>query len=718
MIKKSSGRPDRKRLFFVLGLAYFIVLPMAFLPFEARKDMAQVGQVVLPSILLYFVLCGILYKLRHRISYVMTRYDVKRRAKRLPPWLYAHRWHVGIFLWILCTLLQLHGSSIGVYAKIMDVPDLDTAVIGYNRPDRFDEWLNMTPFAFSQYVPGPDGSFSYFNYFLRAVPTDMFIVLGQPCWALGTLFRPFMWGYLFLPPGNGLAFFWMGRLIILALVTFEFGRLLTKDNRQLAALYSLCITLSPGVQWWFGVNAFVETLIAGQGAILVLRFYLINHIKWRQYAYALAFAYLALMYAFVMYPAWQIPFAYLFLAFAIWMVWTYRKEHEWGIGDAFCVFLVSAIVAIVVLHVLQTSADAISLLQSSEYPGKRFISGGDITWDWLFNSGLGLFMPFSGFTNPQYAFNMVQFFDLAPLGIILAVYMMVRQKKADFLLCSFLLINGIFMIFCLVTWPHWLAVATLLFQVPGGRMIIPISFINVLLIIRVFTLWPKPIGWKIALALAVGISAFSAWASFHYCADAYFAHNVAVLLVITFFAVFSICQVRRFLGPFLLGLFLCIGGMINPIARGTACVYDTDLAHEIAAVTAVDVGRWIVVSDDNTLMNNYPPIFGAPTINSYNTYAAWENWNKLDLTDSAKKVVNRCAHFKIKAITEEPSTFSSEHGDLAEITLSRDDVKRLGVSYVMTDFVDLQPLNTDDIQFVPLAWANGFIIYQVTYQEG
>ena len=233
---------------------------------------------------------------------------------------------------------------------------------------------------------------------------------------------------------------------MLALVTLEFGRLLTKDNRQLAALYSLCITLSPGLQWWFGVNAFVETLIAGQGAILVLRFYLINHIQWRQYAYALAFAYLALMYAFVMYPAWQIPFAYLFLAFAIWMVWTYRKEHEWGIGDAFCVFLVSAIVAIVVLHVLQTSADAISLLQSSEYPGKRFISGGDITWDWLFNSGLGLFMPFSGFTNPQYAFNMVQFFDLAPLGIILAVYMMVRQKKADFLLCSFLLINGIFMV--------------------------------------------------------------------------------------------------------------------------------------------------------------------------------------------------------------------------------------------------------------------------------
>ena len=151
---------------------------------------------------------------------------------------------------------------------------------------------------------------------------------------------------------------------------------------------------------------------------------------------------------------------------------------------------------------------------------------------------------------------------------------------------------------------------------------------------------------------------------------------------------------------------------------GTASIYEADLGHEIAAITATDKGRWICIGEEDTIINNYPPMFGAPTINSYNTYVAWENWDKLDLDEDGKRIVNRCAHFQIKEITEEPSTFASEYGDRAEITLSCDDVKRLGVSYVLSDSTDLTPLNTDSMQFKPIVWANGFIIYKVLYQEG
>jgi len=707
----------KNRLLFILGIAYAIVIPYALLAEESRHNVICCALTIGLSIAIYL---GVVFLALKKMAYIQSfvnHHDLKYQAGHVwPRWLYQHRWPLGIAAWILLTLLQIHGSSIGIYSKTLEVPELDTAVIGFSRPDRFDEWLNLTSFAFSQYVAGPNGAFPYFNTFMRAVPTDMFIILGQPCWDICTIFRPFMLGYLFLPPGNGLAFFWMGRLILLALISYEFSRLWTKDNRRISWFYTLMLVLSPAVQWWFAVNEFVEMLIAGQAAIIVIQKYLLCRNHWHQLGWALLFSYLAVMYGFVMYPAWQIPFAYIFLVFCCWIFKEYRHVHSWGRWDILCGCLIAIGITLPVLHTLHMSSEAIGLLQASEYPGKRFTIGGGITWDWLFNSGLGLFFPFSGLTSPQLAFNMTQFFDFAPLGMVLSLFHMVRKRKADFLLCGLLFLNIVFMVFCLVPLPRVLVVGTLLFQVPEARLIIATSYINVILLLRVFVVWPEKISGRMTLVLAVIITGFSAWASFHYCPDTYFINNVVVLVLVTFIGIVLFCQRPHFLGPYLLGVFLCIGGMINPIAHGVSSVYDTDLAREISNITAVDQSRWLVVDDDNTLLNNYPPIFGAPTINSYNTYVAWENWDKLNLNEEERKAVNRCAHFKITEITEDASTFHSEHGDLAEITLSREDVQHLEVRYIMTSYLDLQPLNTDEIKFEPLAWANGHIIYRVNYK--
>lgn len=719
MIKRKSIHLNKKWLLFFIGMAYFIVIPVAtFISGADRGNIAAYVTVIIPSLLAYLALSAISYLMRHRIQKLVRDYDLVRRVKAMPEWLYRYRWPVGLVLWLVLTFFQIHGSSIGIYTKALDVPELDSAVIGFSRADRFDEWINMTSFAFSQYVPGPDGStFNYFNPYLRAVPTDVFIVLGQPVWDICTLFRPFMLGYLFLPQGNGLAFYWTGRLILLALVSYEFARLWTKDQRSLSGIYTLVIVLSPAVQWWFAVNGFVEMLIAGQAAILVLWKYLQCHRVWQQLGWSLLFAYLADMYVYTMYPAWQIPFAYIFLIFALWIIKKYHEAHKWGMIDILCAFLFIGIVVFPLIHTLSISSESVALIRNSEYPGQRFITGGGLSWDWLFNSGLGVILPFSAITEPQFTFNMTQFFDFAPLGILLTVYKLCKTKQLDFLLGALLLLNLVFISFCLLPWPRWLVMATLLFEVPTGRMIIPISFINILLLVRVFTLWPQRLNLIMTVILSDGIALFSAWASFHYCPNAYFPLNASVLIAVTTIGIACICRFRSRLGPFLLGLFLCIGGMVNPVARGTDCIYGTDLAKEISQVTAVDKGNWIVLDNEYTTLNNYPVIFGAPTINSYNTYVAWENWNKLDLKDEDRKALNRCGHIKIGAITEEASTFKSEHGDMTDVTLQREDLWRLGVSYILAEGVDLQPLSTASIQFEPIAWANGQIIYHVNYDK-
>ena len=91
----------------------------------------------------------------------------------------------GIFL-LLCVLLEVHGSSIGMYGKFLDHPELQSIIVGVPRQIRSDEYIVFTPFAFSQYFT----NFSMINDIVRAAPTNMFIVYGQAVWHLAMIFRP------------------------------------------------------------------------------------------------------------------------------------------------------------------------------------------------------------------------------------------------------------------------------------------------------------------------------------------------------------------------------------------------------------------------------------------------------------------------------------------------------------------------------------------------
>ena len=146
----------------------------------------------------------------------------------------------GIFL-LLCVLLEIHGSSIGIYTKIFDKPELDINLLGKFRGIRSDEWLVFTPFAFSQYFT----NFSMISDIVRGTATNMFIVYGQAVHHLAMIYRPAQIGYLFLDQGSGLAFFWVSRLVVLFLVSFEFAKKILNVNRRLSLLYAVMVTFSP-----------------------------------------------------------------------------------------------------------------------------------------------------------------------------------------------------------------------------------------------------------------------------------------------------------------------------------------------------------------------------------------------------------------------------------------------------------------------------------------
>ena len=139
------------------------------------------------------------------------------------------------------------------------------------------------------------------------------------------IFRPFQLGYLFLSQAKGLSFFWMGRLIVLFLVSFEMGMMITKEDKILSLSYTLLLTFSPILQWWFAVNYIAEIFIFGQLAVLVVYQYINTQNYKKRFILSLLFAFTACGYAFALYPAWQFPLAYVFLFLAIWLIW---DNHE------------------------------------------------------------------------------------------------------------------------------------------------------------------------------------------------------------------------------------------------------------------------------------------------------------------------------------------------------------------------------------------------------
>lgn len=111
-------------------------------------------------------------------------------VKPVGMWMHRHRFILGASVIAACVLLNISGSSIGMWNYWLG-HDMSTDVVwGTPRIIRTDEYVVGTPLAFSQSYSG----YSYFNDLFGNKPADMFIVKDAPVLALAELFRPFHWG--------------------------------------------------------------------------------------------------------------------------------------------------------------------------------------------------------------------------------------------------------------------------------------------------------------------------------------------------------------------------------------------------------------------------------------------------------------------------------------------------------------------------------------------
>lgn len=588
--------------------------------------------------------------------------------------LFRYRWLWGFLLILLCTILKLNGSSLGEISQMLGYQDT-SRLWGTSRPVRSDEFVVFSQMALAQVRSG----FQWFSDIWGYSPSDMILVYGQPVKSILAVYRPFSMFYLILGAERGMAFYWSSRLIICFLVSFEFGRILTKDHRKLAAAYAFMIALSPIVAWWFSINELVEILIFGQGAVVLFNQYIQTKKTAVKTLIMAGLVICAGGYVMVLYPAWMIPMFYVFLASLVALVLTERKKIQiykkdlaiWGCGIG--VFVLSMI------YLFLVSGDTIHAVMHTVYPGERIYTGGSL---------VNIIAYFRGWTswlwtlvdryNPCEAVCFISFF---PLGIILSGLVLFKEKKKD---CWLIVLNlaGLFLMFYnLIALPAFIGKVTLLGNTTYKRMVGAIGLMNLIILFRSISVMEEH---RKTTKLMLVLTPLVAGVSCMVCGDSL----TAALKVV----VFAFCGVfiwiignsysekgKTVFTAACIAVSLLGGGFVNPIESGLDCIYHAPIVQMMEILNREDPGSWIVLN--NLALSNLPTVAGAKSVNALATYPDTEFWKVLGL-ENEDEIWNRYAHIEV-AVDEQVSV-DLNRVDWLTVHMPVTKMRDLGVKYVLS----------------------------------
>lgn len=644
----------------------------------------------------------------------MTLRICRKSGSRISDFVYKWRYVIGAVFVIVMVALKVSGSSIHEWTNYLG-GSADGVFFGRSRPIRSDEWALNTPMAFAQAASG----FHYFSPVIGA-GLDAFIVYGQPVLDIAVIFRPFHWGYLILGPERGLAFFWMARLAVLVLISFDLGMLILDNKRGLSLMLSLMIAFAPFVQWWFAINGLVEMLIFGFSAVLVFNRYLQTSSYIRKAMYGVIVAWLGTSYILTFYPAWLVPVSYIMLVLVIWTVIRNRKTMRLTGKDALVLLETIVLMALGLGYVFFKSKDTIRLVMNTVYPGKRV--GIDTLSIWnLFSYPIGLFSAFrEGIPNSNVC-EVACFICFFPLGLVLFAFNSIRTRKIDALSVGLVIVSVFLGLYCFAGFPETLLNISLMRFSVAGRTLPILMMAQMLLLFREMAIARDSVKWGYGILLTLIISVAVPYAAHVFLGEYYTAEMLAIVFVVTF----SVSLAAFFIGNnrYMTNLlWVCvasvsiIGGLlVNPVQVGTSEIIDNRVTRLVKPIVEESPDACWIVERPHPYINAIM-VVGARTINSTNVYPHMDLWKKIDRDGAYEDVYNRYAHINLRLVAEETRFEYGIAPDQFVLLLNPDDLPELGVDYILTKN-DLQALNTQNVRFDAVAKRGSYRVYHVAYEN-
>lgn len=642
---------------------------------------------------------------------------IDKRIDIIRDFIIKYRYIITVIAIILGTLSKLSGSSIAVLNSFANSPEWGL-IHGTPRGIRSDEWAIFTPMSLSQAFG--DIPYNWKSSVIQGGGADVFIVYAQPVKDLfGMLFRPFLNGFIFLSDEYGISFFWCARFMILVLTWFEFSyRIITKENKNLSIMCSILIAFAPMVQWWFAINGLVEMLIFGPVAIMMIKHFLITNSIKEKVICAFVLYLCGGGFVATLYPASMIPLAYFYLCILIPVIYENRKSISIKKVDIVIFIVLILVFTGTFVYLIDRSQDTIAAVTGSVYPGNNRSTGGMgprfLFWTWG-----NLFFAEQEIGLEVNACEQAMIFSVAPVGLILCVYKMIKKKKAD-LFCVFqIALMLLFFFFCVTGIPEFLSVITLLMKTHPHRAMIVIGLTNLILLIRGLDRYEINLSPIVALLCAFVYSVAMVYMERKAYIDHYLNRNRSIiLLVISFICILAIIynkKVRYLSLIAICGICIAMGCNVNPLQKGLGSLQTDALATAIQEVVKKDNKALWAVEGTGHEMTNYPIVQGAPTINTVQTYPNLKRWGKLDLEGKYEDYYNRYAYilFDIVSKDEGASTFEVIQPDMMRVRVTPGQAKNvLNLKYLLT-VNELEGMSDGEARFTMIANEQGYYIYEI-----
>ncbi|MFR6072261.1 MAG: hypothetical protein ACLUHF_04335 [Faecalitalea cylindroides] len=621
-------------------------------------------------------------------------------------WIFKYRWLIGIGVLVFLTILRFHGDSIAFYYNSIQPgvgDEFAKPIFGVMRAIRSDEFVVSTPNALaSQYGSTP---FGVYNDILRGTET-LNLVTGVYIGLPTLILAPWELAYAILPVEFAYSFCWYAPLILGFLMTFELFYIISK-NKLVSLTGTFLIIFSSWYLWW----GFSSYFINAPGVVVCLYYFVKENKNYKKILYALGTAICFASFIVNLYPAWQVPMGYMFLAIGIWFIhdnWDRIKsftKRDW-------MLLVTALIlcfALVANYFLSIS-EYVEIINNTAYPGARLDSG-SFYLNKLFYYIQSPFYAYKDIGNPS---EMGVFFSLFPIPTIAALWCWIKEKKKDWLTAGLLIVQVPMLIYASTGVPEIVAKITLLSYTTAFRIVDIIGLIQIYFIVILFSRYKniKCFHWIIAMSLSIGtalIAAYYSWKNFPgYLNILMMFIMVIVITLLSFVLLYKVnkkIQTITLIG--IIGISLFTGIYIRPISVGTSAIYSKPVAQEIQKINQKDTySKWIAYGG-GIETPAFAVACGASTINSVNTYPNLPLWEKLDTTGVYNEVYNRYAHIKV-VFTNEPTSFEINQADYITLNLSYEDIIKTGVSYLFVNEVT-GPLEFDV--------NNGFVALEQIYNE-
>jgi hypothetical protein len=652
-------------------------------------------------VLLLYLVLSLIY-----IAYCLT----KRYADKLV----RYRYVIALIFFVILVTGKIHGSSIAQWDKYITAKVTESkssVLVGAPRPIRSDEWLVHTPWILSQV----QSRYPIINENIRSDGQNM-LLTSVPTLSLDLIGKPFYWGFFLLGKEYGLSWYWVSKIILLFLLSFELAMFLTDENRLLSIVGAFWISLSPVIQWWFDTPAAVVELIIYSQAMIVTAIYFVRN-KSRPKFRLLLMALITMSiigYVSVVYPAIQVPLGYLVLIFLGFIFYTNRKslvlsklEIIFGVG---CLLLISSSIGFFIYH----SLPSLKLLLGTAYPGARFSTGGDLEASYLQLYLINWLLPYKDLSTFSNNCEVSVFYNFMPT-IILVFFFVYRRAKVKKGIALALFAYMLFQLsWLLVSYPRAIAKLTLFSFTTGPRLAnIVFSLTSVYLSLWIIDQFVrnKPLKPYQTGLICIPVGMLYYYSVMHTPMHEYLTRYLT-LLTVGFFVILNYIMLRgksKLFAILMLALILVSGVTINPISRGTAPLDNKQIVAKILEINRQDPNeKWAAV---NSAVNGQLLVAeGLKTFNSVHFYPDMNMWKELDPKGKFGSIYNRYSHVMLNITTEE-THFVLNGQDAFNLYLNTKDLPKTEIKYILS-VGNLEQYNTK-LKQVYVEPKDNLYVYQV-----